>query len=133
MSSRYQQAEADVEWFYAEGQLLFDIRAIDNERVKVQTSSSGDPTDDRRHAQASRYFRVRERLTGLPSMQQKVLRLRYEPVTWRGAGDFQNWWNKYGQFANLIRGLDIQGSTEGSKITAARQLIRQALNAYMKL
>jgi hypothetical protein len=124
------QAALDLDWYFVEGRLHFDTTGRDYDRPTVQSSGEGDVPNDRRHRIANRYFAVRARLVKLPAWQQQVLELRYAPVGWAGEGDLQQWWGPYGQWANMIRTLKVEGDNPAMRITNAKRLLMQAIKAY---
>jgi len=128
--SKYIRAQNDVQWFFAEGSLLFDLRGIDYDKVRVQSSATGDITNDRRHKAYKRYRRVYERLMAMPSWARLVLAKRYEPVSHDA---ISKEWQAYGEWSNLITSFAIKGEDSGAKIKRAKELVREAMGLYVEV
>lgn len=126
--NKYIRAQDDLKWYHEEGSLLFGLRGIDYDKVRVQVSCIGDATNDRRHRIYKRYLYIHTRLMAISPWARMVIEKRFEPVAWKASDKA---WRDFGEWANVVLGVDIKGDNPGEKIMRAKQLVREAVKAYV--
>lgn len=123
------RAQADLEWYFTEATIAFDVHAWDPGAVRVPKHAYD--MHDRISHMADRYFRVRTRMTQLTQHQQRVLELRYTPHAWEGALRRQ-YWDPHGDFAAIVYALQPEGTELEKKVWAIREA-QDATEAYASL